>query len=236
VIENGDLKLGELQRTPLVTQIAERLRALIIDGTIPPGMPLHQAKVASQLGVSRTPLREALRILEQDGFVRIASATGTVEVVRLTAEDAVQLYELREVIDGLAARLAARRSLTAEAERELRQLVEQILRSVRPLDSRSFLQAHNAFHLAIMAASGNTWMSRVESIVRVSSHMLYSILQTGPERLLASADEHVAILDAIARGDEEGAEYLAREHIRRARAFWPVDWPAESPRTPARAS
>jgi GntR family transcriptional regulator of vanillate catabolism len=234
--ENGPLKFGELQRTPLVMQVAERLRALIIDGTIPPGMPLHQVKVATQLGVSRTPLREALRILEQDGFVRIASATGTLEVVRLTAEDAVQLYELREVIDGLAARLAAHRSPSAEEERDLRQHAEQILRLVRPLDLRPFLKAHSAFHLGIIAASGNAWMSRVESIVRVSSHMLYSMLETGPERLLAAADEHVAILDAIARRDEDGAEYLAREHIRRARAFWPPDWPADISRMSQHAS
>src|SRR5215212_4073666 len=109
--ENGGLRLGEMRRVPLVQQIAEQLRALIIDGTIPPGTPLLQEKVAAELGVSRTPLREAFRILEQDGLVRVSRTTGTVEVIQLTPLDAAQLYQLREVIDGLAARLAASRHL-----------------------------------------------------------------------------------------------------------------------------
>lgn len=220
------LKLGEVRRTPLVQQIAEQLRALIIDGTIPPGTPLLQEKVAAELGVSRTPLREAFRILEQDGLVQVTRATGTAEVVRLTARDAAHLYELREVIDGLAARLAASQPLSAGIKRDLRKYADQILVSVHPFNTREFLQAHTAFHLGIVKASGNGWMSQVDHLVRISSHMLYPVLKTGEERMALSAEEHTSILNAILAGDPEGAETLARAHIRRASQFWLVDTPS----------
>jgi GntR family transcriptional regulator of vanillate catabolism len=219
-LKDQPLKLDEVKRAPLVQQIAEQLRALIIDGTIPPGTPLLQEKVAAELRVSRTPLREALRILEQDGLVRVARATGTVEVVRLTPEDVNHLYQLREVIDGLAARLAASQPMRPELQDELRQLADRIVWSVNPFNTREFLEVHTAFHLGVVAASRNTWMSQVDHLVRISSHMLYPVLRTGTERMAASAAEHVGILEAILDGQPELAEELARDHIRRARQFW----------------
>jgi GntR family transcriptional regulator, vanillate catabolism transcriptional regulator len=212
--------LGEMHRVPLVQQIAERLRALILDGTIPAGTPLHQEKVASELGVSRTPLREAFRILEQDGLVRVSSRTGTVEVIQLTLQDAAQLYQLREVIDALAARLAAGQPLSPGLERELRQYAERMTHAVQPFDTREFLSAHTAFHLGVVQASGNTWMGQLDHVIRISSHMLHPVLRTKAERMAASASEHMAILNAIVAGQSELAEQLAREHIDRARSFW----------------
>jgi GntR family transcriptional regulator of vanillate catabolism len=214
------MKLGEVLRVPLAHQIAERLRALIVDGTIEPGTPLLQEKVAAELGVSRTPLREAFRILEQDGLVRVAPRSGTVGVVRLTVDDATQLYQLREVIDGLSARLAAEHSLTSAQERQLKGYAQQIVRSVTPFNTSRFLHAHTAFHLGVANASGNQWMTQFDHLIRISSHMLYPILKSEPERMVASAAEHVAILDAIIAGDAERAEQLARSHVRLARSFW----------------
>ena len=216
----GRLALGEVWRVPLVRQVAERLRTLILDGTLQPGTPLLQEKVAAELGVSRTPLREAFRLLEQDGLVRVSPTTGTVQVIRLSPDDADQLYQLREVIDGLAARLAAERPLSVDQERALRDSVDRLVGAIRPFRTREFLEAHTAFHLGIATASGNAWLAQLEHLIRISSHMLYPILKNSGERMEASAAEHVAILDAIVAGDGDRAERLARDHIRQARAFW----------------
>src|SRR4051794_28051850 len=102
-----------LPRMPrLVDEVVSRLRDNIIDGTIPAGSRLPQVALAEQLGVSRTPLREALRVLESEGLLRTADNNRTVEVVQVTPDDLRDMYELREVIDGLAARLAAGKGLS----------------------------------------------------------------------------------------------------------------------------
>src|SRR5438093_10908651 len=103
--------LKPFERTRLVDEVTDRLRSLILDGTLPPGQPLLQISLSEQLGVSRTPLREALRVLENEGFVRISNGNNTLEVVELSPQEMVEMYELREVVDGLAARLAAKRGI-----------------------------------------------------------------------------------------------------------------------------
>src|SRR5690348_13675855 len=94
-------------RARIVEEVLHRLRDAILSNRIPPGERLVQTELAEYFGVSRTPLREALRLLQRDGLVRVADGNGTVEVVRLSREDMIELYAIREVIDGLAARTMA---------------------------------------------------------------------------------------------------------------------------------
>src|ERR1700728_4434439 len=91
----------------MVDRITEDLRELILDNKIPPGGVLIQTEWAEKLQVSRTPLREAFRILEQDGLVQVSNGNRTIQVVRFSDGELRDLYQVREVIDGLAARLLA---------------------------------------------------------------------------------------------------------------------------------
>src|SRR5579862_4729146 len=108
----AQVEIPAFERTRLVDDVTDRLRSMIIDGTLAPGTTLLQIDLAERLGVSRTPLREAFRILEYEGFVRIANGNKTLEVVDLSDDDIIELYQFREVIDGLAARLAAKRGIS----------------------------------------------------------------------------------------------------------------------------
>src|SRR5207302_9523151 len=124
--------LNVLNRPRLVDDVVKVLREKIIRGELPAGTQLLQIDLANQLGVSRTPLREAFRILENDGYLKTSNNNRTVEVVTFTAAEMRDMYEIREVIDGLAARLAAARGLSAGAEAEARRLLAEMARTSKP--------------------------------------------------------------------------------------------------------
>src|SRR4051794_28938698 len=150
------------ERTRLVDEVTIQLRELILNGEIPPGSQLLQLELAEKLGVSRTPLREAFRILERDGLVRISNGNRTVEVVKWTPEEIREMYEIREVVDGLAARLAARNGLSKELDRELTSLLKVMEKAVEAGREDQHLPAHVRFHAAIAESCGN---SRVEALL-----------------------------------------------------------------------
>ncbi|OLO25783.1 hypothetical protein PZ61_0235700 [Streptomyces sp. MNU77] len=226
-----------VQRVPLVEAVTEQLREMIINGTLEPGRQLLQIELSEHLGVSRTPLREAFRVLERDGLVRVSNGNKTVEVVAMTASEITDLYEVREVIDGLAARLLAGDGVTPEAETQLgaaMAAMEKML-SAKRLDLAKYSEAHFDFHMGIVRAAGNRRLLDLGHIVRISARMSLSrFLQhsgegaTGAKKrdtdariralLVEGTDDHRLIFEAIKAGDGRKAETLARRHIRKATA------------------
>jgi GntR family transcriptional regulator of vanillate catabolism len=229
----GSMRVAE--RSRLVDEVTHRLRELILTHKIPAGSKLVQMDLASRMGVSRTPLREAIRLLEQDGLVRVSNGNRTVEVVQLTAREMAELYEIREVIDGLAARLVARRGLSAAADAKLSTHLETMARSVLPEEGEAFLVAHIGFHAAILQDSPNVRLLSELQLVRITAA---SLRDEFPRRLRAARDrgdpmatdvaavalaQHEAIADAIRSRDEDLAERVARTHIREAFDLIPPD-------------
>jgi GntR family transcriptional regulator of vanillate catabolism len=205
----------------LVDQVSAHLREGILRGELAPGAPLIQEELAEKLGVSRTPLREAFRILERDGLVRSSPRSNTVLVADFSDDDVTDLYQIREVLDGLAARLAATRRPSDSDLVELARFVTQMSNSIRPgFNTPRYLEAHDAFHLGIVELSRNKRLWAQESVFRISAQMLYGRLATNVERMERSNEEHQQIIDAIASGDGARAEKVARRHISKARLTW----------------
>ena len=198
--------------------IVDQLRRLILEGKLAPGTVLRQEHLARQLNVSRTPLREALVALEQEGFVTMAPS-GAASVVALDDRDAREIMDVREMVDGLAARLAAERGLPAALERDLRTLAKE-MRALAPRDKHRYLVANADFHVKIVEATGHARLQSFVPLVRMSSEVVYMRMQDQGRRLSVSASEHARILDAIRSGDGVAAERLAREHVRNATAHW----------------
>src|ERR1700733_4690584 len=138
------------QRVDLVEEIVGQLRALILSKTIPAGSRLRQEEVAAQLSVSRTPLREAFRVLTHEGLLTQGPTGAGLLVNPLTERDAQELYEVREVIDGLAARLCANRSDILPIE-SLQRSVDAIEQASDPFDQDAFHTAHVAFHRELLS-------------------------------------------------------------------------------------
>jgi DNA-binding GntR family transcriptional regulator len=202
-------------RTSLVSQLVDGLRDMIFTGRLSPGTRLLQEQLAAELGVSRTPLREAIRILVADGLLVPVpgSGNGTVKVVELTADDVVQLYQVREVIDGLAARLCAERELPPAVQARLKASLDRLSGSCEPFDLTEYVTAHADFHVAILRDCGNARLSHMEPLVRLSAQMLFRRFVGRGNEMKRSIAAHRDILAAILDSDAPRAEKLARDHI-----------------------
>lgn len=205
----------------LVDGITKDLRELILDHGIAPGTVLIQTEWAEKLQVSRTPLREAFRILEQDGLVRVSNGNRTVQVVQFSGKELRDLYEVREVIDGLAARLLAAQGLPAYLDAELAGLLEAMDASADPFDSATWFSAHMAFHLRIAESCGSPRLLQQQSLIKMTSFSLHSYLADLPpsgeklQRILEVASrQHRSIYDALRSGSGDLAEMAACRHIR----------------------
>lgn len=223
--------IADLARPRLADEVAQLLRNMILSGELEPGTPLLQIQLSERLGVSRTPLREAFRTLERDGLVRISNGNKTIEVVQMDIDRLLETYEVREVIDGLAARLVAKRGMSEETAAALESYLEEMeSASDQPADLARYGEAHSSFHGGIVEASGNSQLENFLPIVRLTSHMqTYRFVQqaahdrpslVGPEdvtRMLCVGNEdHRAIFDAMRDGRSRDAETAAKRHIRKA--------------------
>lgn len=218
----AEIDLRSPARRRLVDDVVHQLRQLILDEVLPPGTALLQTELAEQLGVSRTPLREAFRILERDGLVRVANGNRTIEVARFGPVELREMYEVREVIDGLAARLLARNGVDAELDRELLGLLTEMDQARRPFQPSVWFPAHTRFHVRIADCCGNTQLHSMLDLIRMTSLSLHTAFSERAEAGLEDVDallqvaqeQHHAIYEAMVAGDEHTAEWRARRHIR----------------------
>jgi DNA-binding GntR family transcriptional regulator len=221
----------------LVEQVAESLRTAIVSGTLPPGHRLSVPEVARLLGVSRTPAREAMLILERDGLIATRPRLGA-EVVRYGDADLQEMLDLREALDGMAARRAAERMSPAEKQ-ALQALLEQHDAALSAADMERHVELDVEFHRHIRDAAGNQRLSRALLDVERQSHLLMHSTSRAPGFSgPATLRDHRAIVAAIVDGDGDAAERAARAHIHRIRAFCAAladrDQPAPRRRTARR--
>jgi DNA-binding GntR family transcriptional regulator len=201
-----------LEVQPIADRVYTELRARILDGNLEHGQRLHQEAVSAALGVSRTPVREALGRLAAEGLVQLLPQRGA-RVAPLRPPDIRSAYEARLVIEPGAAALAARRGLTPPLRRRLHGAIAAHRAAAGDIQ-RSF-SANRDFHLGLVEASGNQlllqfaehlWVARIGATI-------YERQAETVERMLLDADEHEAILDAVERGDARKAESLSRRHV-----------------------
>jgi DNA-binding GntR family transcriptional regulator len=207
------------KRSRLSDLISERLSRLIFEGVLAPGTVIRTAHMAREMGVSRTPLREALQRMEVDGLV-VTWANGSARVADYDRGEALEMMELREMIDGLAARILAQRGASAAVLAQLAEHVEAAYQASLADDKHGFLVVNADFHTAILAATNHRPLQQFHALVRITSQAVYMRLGRQPGRHRQSALEHREILAAIRDRDPAAAEAVARRHIRNAAGFW----------------
>ena len=195
---------------PLRHDAYAALYEAILLGHLPPGERLVEAEIARQMGISRGPLREAIRQLEQDGLVEYRPRRGAV-VAELTRERVLDAYSARVELEGFAARLAAQRMTPADTAR-LAGLCDVMQRCAEHGDSAGLLQADVKFHQAICEISGNRVLLRLWTSLGPHAWTLFSGAQQRGYGLAALATRHRAVLAALQSGDAVRAEQAAREH------------------------
>jgi DNA-binding GntR family transcriptional regulator len=192
--------------------VYESLRDAISDGRIAGGERVREEEVARNLGVSRTPVREALQRLQQRGILNFGPTRGLV-VAQLSHEQIVELYAMREILEGSAARFAAQHA-TPEEIAILHQLQDQL----RAAEGDDLLHKHldRRFHQAIYEAAHNRYLMQMLDSMLDSFALLHSTTLRLPHRQRNSDEERQRIIAAIQKHDANRAEKAAREHILQA--------------------
>ena len=198
-------------RRKITDWVSDELRQAIVELRLRPGEPLREAALAEQLGVSKTPLREAFARLEQEGLVETTSFKGAV-VTGYSERDLTEIYELRALLEGAAARAASEHALPVTIQ-ALRDVVERS-RALRDTgDLVRLAELHEEFDAIIYAEVRNERIGALIDNLRAHLTRIGKLTEDIPGRVEASVDEHAAIVDAIVTRDPDEAERLMRVHI-----------------------
>ncbi len=205
-------------RPPTAAEAAyQRLKAMILDNLLPPGTQRLEAELALELGLSRTPVREAMLRLQQDGLVTVTPRHG-MRVQPISPADMRDIYDVLESLEPTAADLLARRDLPAAALEPLERACEAMEAAIAAEDRARWAAADEAFHLGLAELCGNRRLAAMVMQVWDQSHrarMFTLNLRPLPAR---STHEHRATLLAIRAGNADGARELYRQHRRRGGA------------------
>lgn len=196
--------------------VFSEIESAILKGEFSIGDSLVEMKLSDQLGVSRTPVREALRQLELEGLVRTVPNKGAV-VVGISEKDIRDIYDIRMRIEGLAARWAAE-YITKEELDTLREVVELQEFYAAKGDAAQVWQLDSRFHTILYGATRSRPLMQTLSGFHHNIQKARELSFKREGRGRASVKEHRAILDAVAAGDGSAAEALAEEHIKNAKA------------------
>lgn len=191
-----------------------KIREMILNGVFLPGDHLSEEQLSAAIGVSRTPVRDALRRLEGDYFVTIRANRGA-KVRGWDEEDIEDLFQLRAIIEGFAARRAAKRASRQQIEILLDQIkrIDAALANKSKPDIDAFLDANNIFHRVICEASGNSRLSDMIDALVAQAVVVRTAKGFSVEDLRRSNFHHKEMADAIAASDGELAETVMKTHI-----------------------
>jgi DNA-binding GntR family transcriptional regulator len=205
------IRSAPLNRTSLSQQAVEELRRRIAGSALSPGQRLDEAALADDLGISRTPLREALKVLSAEGLVEIRPRRGCY-VAELGSADLEEIFPIMALLEGEVAREAAQKGSAAELKR-LDQLHASLERHAAAGEIDRYYEVNYVFHDALQAIAGNRWLQHVigdlRKLLKLSRHR--SLRLEG--RLAESLAEHRALMDALHRRDGDGAERVMKAHL-----------------------
>src|SRR5690606_33059580 len=197
----------------LYLEVADRLRAMIQSNELEAGSWIDEVRLTRELGVSRTPLREALKVLVAEGLLRIEPRRGCF-VNELSARDLDDIFPLMAMLEGRCAYEAARKVSDADLER-LEPLHRDLRRYAELGDIDQYYEANARIHEAIQALADNRWLSdlieNLRQVISLSRHRSLAY----PGRVRESCAEHLAIFAALKARDAEGAEAVTRKHLMR---------------------
>ena len=207
----------ELLRENSLAMLAQReLERRIVSGELAVGTKLNEVDIANALGVSRGPVREAFRALDQAGLVRVEKNRG-VFVRQLSLEEASEVYEVRAALEGLIGRLAAQR-IDADELEQLRAIVKKMAARDKSRKAEAYFALNLEFHeLVARAARNQSLLTHYRRVVNELDLYRRETLTRSSDVIPVSTREHEAIVSALAKGDEKAAERLLVEHVLHSR-------------------
>lgn len=196
---------------PLREIVFETLREAILSAKLEPGERLMEIQLAEEMGVSRTPVREAIRKLELEGFVVMIPRKGAY-VAGISQKDVTDVFEVRAALEALAAGLAAERATDEEIEKLDRSLLAYSEQTIKQ-DINGIVESDTDFHDLLYKCSRNGRLQTIITHLREIIQRVRTVSLSQPGRSRDAVEEHRQIVDAIAERNVELAQNLAREHI-----------------------
>lgn len=195
--------------------IFQVLRERIANQELPPGSKLKEQDLAAEFGVSRSRVREVCNILEQRGLIERTPNRGVV-VTRLTAKQVFELYDMREVLEGLAVRLATRNNPPESWDDLVAMFGEPAQTAIESGDFEAYAQMLNTFRRRMIAGCDNALLAaHLDTLLERTAYLVLRLIMV-PGRAVEGLRDHRALLDAMRRGDAEEAERIKRANIRAA--------------------
>ena len=202
-------------RGSLVDAAYQALRQRILDNAFPPGHQALEQALAEELGISRTPLREALIRLQKEGLVEVIPRHG-MRVLPVSPEDMRQIYQILAALESMAAELAARRKPSAAELAPLEQASRDMARALKGDDLEAWAEADERFHRHLLALSGNRLLAETVLNFWDRAHRVRRFTLRLRPKPVHSTKEHTALLERIRAGDAAGANDVNRAHRERA--------------------
>jgi len=187
-------------------KILETIRESILKGTLKPGEKVAEPELAERFGISRTPIREAFRQLESEGYLTVIPRKGAV-VTELSERDITEFYAIKSILEGYAARLAAEKLTAREIER-LEQINQKLADLAAEGDVKTFFKVHGEFHDLFIDAAGNEKLADLIRQVGMKFNRLRIASLSLPGRMEISVAEHRKLIEAFRARDGEAADHL----------------------------
>jgi DNA-binding GntR family transcriptional regulator len=212
---------GRIVRRTLHDEVVSRVRDMIIEGTLAAGTRIHEGQIGARLGVSRTPLREALKALASEGLVDLVPSRGAV-VHRFSSKDVEDMLTVLGTLEALAGRLACANA-TDEQIREMRRLHDEMIRLYERRDRLSYFKTNQSIHSAFIRLSGNATLAYVHDLLQSRLKRIRFIGHEGPEKWAAAVSEHEDMIRALETRDGDRLAAALTGHMseawRRVRDF-----------------
>lgn len=192
-------------------QIADMLRSMIMTGKLTEGDKINEAKLCETMGISKTPLREALRVLSVEGLIRLVPHRGSF-VTKPELDEIVEMFDVMSLLEGFCASQACRKMTPGEFTR-LEHLHAQLEDNYRRRDQETYIRINNQYHSLVQKIAGNRTLNQIVDGLR-KKILLYRFQSLNlPARFADSIGEHRELLEAFRQRDPNRAEALMREHL-----------------------
>lgn len=202
---------GPIARPTLHDAIVNRIRDMIIEAVLPPGMRIHEGQLGSELGVSRTPLREALKFLASEGLVELMPNRGAV-VRKFTPKDVHDTLIVLSGLESLAGRLACENASDADIA-DVRALHDEMLRCYARRDRLNYFKLNQDIHSAIIRISGNEALASVHNSLQSRLKRIRFIGNEGPGKWAAAVEDHEGMITALEARDAAALSAVLEFHM-----------------------
>ena len=202
---------ARIERLPLLDAILSRLRDMIIEGQLPPGTRLNEGQIGQQLGVSRTPLREAIKYLASEGLVELVPARGAV-VKQFGAREVRDMLEVIRILEQQAGIIACTQATDAGIA-EVRALHDQMLDCYARRDRMAYYKLNQAIHTAIVALADNGALCEVHARLQTRLKRIRFIGHEGADKWASAVAEHEQMIQALEARDAEGLSEILGRHL-----------------------